>query len=496
MKKWILPGFVLAIVFAATRLAALQVQALDTDINLYAQYAAECEAANRRGESFYVLHRQRLEEKIRGSSPTEAAALAPYQSVEYPPLAISVMAVPTWLIDNPFEDELPTGLQPRYARCYVWLMVIVDIAVLVIVAFLVHRLFGAESVLSQLERCLVYVLCTWPLYGVLYTRLDLGLAVLVMAALTLLVCRVHWCLSLAALAVAIHFKLMPAVLAPLWIVASLPVTALNGPWRTVVRQMAVRSAVLAGFGLAILTPYYVQHGPAVMEFLVYHKNRGIEIESTWATLLLRSREWAVYHSHGSVNVETPLTPFLTGLATPAMAMLLGVGMLLFVVTVWRRRGEVGTDTITIAQRWPRLIAMFTLLLLLISIVANKVFSPQYLLWVLPLVPLIDFRTRARRLFFGLMFATCYLTMRIFPDCFVGEIVYVISGNGADAVFGGPTAYGGFLLVARNGLCVAITVAMGWFCVRGCRNMGAEDARNALVLRVRAPLRCTPGSGLT
>ena len=88
--------------------------------------------------------------------------------------------------------------------------------------------------------------------------------------------------------------------------------------------------------------------------------------------------------------------------------------------------------------------------------ANKVFSPQYLLWVLPLVPLVDFEARKRRMFFAAIFAICFLTMRIFPDCFVGEIVWPVPGGGEVAAFDGPTPYGAFLLLTRNALCLAVT----------------------------------------
>jgi hypothetical protein len=328
------------------------------------------------------------------------------------------------------------------------------------------------------ERCLVYVLCAWPLYGVLYARLDLGVAFLVMASLALLVSRLHWSFALAVLAVAIHFKLMPGVLAPLWIVASLPTAALHGSWRGIVRGVALRTAVLTVFGLAILAPYYIQDGPAVLEFLGYHKERGIEIESTYASLLLPARylgqAWEVYHSHGSVNVRSDLSPLFGGLATVVLGGLVVAATGLFIAVV-RRRAIVTSkgDHRTVAQTWPRLVAAFALLLLLVSIVANKVFSPQYLLWVLPLVPLVDFRPVARRLFFAATFATCYLTMRIFPDCFVGEIVWVIGREGDLAIFDGPSLYGAYLLVARNALCVALTATVAVVLCRGLTRMNAD-----------------------
>ena len=162
LKNWIHAGAVLAIVFVATRVPALLVQDLDNGIDLYARYAAESQAASRRGESFYDLHRRRVEEEIHGASPSQAANLAPYKSVEYPPVAITFMRVPAWLLDNPFDEEFPTGPQPRYTRCYVRIMAGLDVVVLLFVVFLVRRLFGTESVYfqhwSRLPRQYVHLL--------------------------------------------------------------------------------------------------------------------------------------------------------------------------------------------------------------------------------------------------------------------------------------------------------------------------------------------------
>src|SRR5262249_47912402 len=148
----------------------------------------------------------------------------------------------------------PTGSQKiRYQRAYTWMMALLDVAVLALVVHLVRRLYSSATHLEQLQRCLACVLCSWPLYAVLYTRLDLGVAVLVLTALALLVSRLHWAWSLVVLAVGVHFKLMPIVLAPLFIVASLPVTALADS-RQAARDLAVRTVTFAGFGLAMLLP--------------------------------------------------------------------------------------------------------------------------------------------------------------------------------------------------------------------------------------------------
>jgi hypothetical protein len=120
---------------------------------------------------------------------------------------------------------------------------------------------------------------------------------------------------------------------------------------------------------------------------------------------------------------------------------------------------------TLAQAYPRLLAGFALLLMLIGIVANKVFSPQYLLWVLPLIALVDLSRPARRLYFVGTLAASYLTMRIFPDCFLDDIVCLVGREGDMPIFDGPTPYGAFLLLTRNALFLALTAALAWALVR-------------------------------
>ncbi|HYV35179.1 MAG TPA: hypothetical protein VE988_05710, partial [Gemmataceae bacterium] len=98
-----------------------------------------------------------------------------------------------------------------------------------------------------------------------------------------------------------------------------------------------------------------------------------------------------------------------------------------------------------------------------------------LLWVLPLLPLVELRPVQRRILFGAVMAVCFLTMRIFPDCFVGEIVRVVGRDGEMAVFEGPTGYGSFLLLTRNAMCAAITAVLAWDLVNNLPQLGTLAA---------------------
>jgi len=81
-------------------------------------------------------------------------------------------------------------------------------------------------------------------------------------------------------------------------------------------------------------------------------------------------------------------------------------------------------------------------------VGSKVFSPQYLLWLLPVAPLMP---TARRPLLWLFVAIALVTTAMFP-------------YGYDQIAHGPTLLGAGLLVARNAAVVALTagaLAAAW-----------------------------------
>jgi hypothetical protein len=221
--------------------------------------------------------------------------------------------------------------------------------------------------------------------------------------------------------------------------------------------------VLASLTLVIFALFYLREGPALFGFLTFHRQRGIEIESTYSTLLLMLRpfgcDFEVYHAHGSVNLRSALTPLLTAGAPLMMALALLAALAVVVITL-RRQGRHFDAATTVARAYPRLLAAGTLLLLLASIAFNKVFSVQYLMWVLPLVALIDFPPVQRRLFFAGWLVVSVLTMRIFPDCFIGAIVQVIQYDADSVLLDGPTGHGALLLFTRNSLFLVLTVWVG------------------------------------
>ncbi|TLV03820.1 hypothetical protein [Dyadobacter luticola] len=142
------------------------------------------------------------------------------------------------------------------------------------------------------------------------------------------------------------------------------------------------------------------------DFLSNHVQRGIHLESLAGGLILLLQSAGVgsvkiQHDFGAMHLQTawssPVLQFIK-LLTP----LLFVSLLGYIGLIFKReinvQGNIALQTI--------LIAFSTQLLLFI--ILNKVFSPQYLVWLLPFIPFLDRKT------FIIFTATLMLTILIFP----------------------------------------------------------------------------------
>jgi hypothetical protein len=120
-----------------------------------------------------------------------------------------------------------------------------------------------------------------------------------------------------------------------------------------------------------------------------------------------------------------------------------------------RQGGCPADA-TLAQLDPGTFAGYSLLFLMLFIATNKVFSPQYLLWLAPLVCLIPFRGRRRSLFVWTFLLVCVLTTILFPFLFLADLVGPGAAETVPLTINDPTPRLATLLVIRNLLFLAAT----------------------------------------
>jgi hypothetical protein len=112
---------------------------------------------------------------------------------------------------------------------------------------------------------------------------------------------------------------------------------------------------------------------------------------------------------------------------------------------------------------PQVVAA-ALLVWLGFITTNKVGSPQYLLWVAPLVPLLPLRTWAERGWAGLLLVAILCTSAVFPCAYPAVVGPIVRTD--PRTWAGPTAGGLFLLAAKS---VTLVVTTGWLAVSVWRN---------------------------
>ncbi|HEY1352314.1 MAG TPA: glycosyltransferase 87 family protein [Ktedonobacteraceae bacterium] len=223
-------------------------------------------------------------------------------------------------------------------------------------------------------------------------RFDLLPAGLTLGAV-LLAGRARWKWAFALLALATLCKFYPVLLVvPFWLAQQ--ANCRGQKWTSAGRWSA--SAVFVGLG-ALVT--LVSLGLSVANTLLplgYFFNRPIQVESFPGTLLwfssLAGHPTGYNMAYQSLNFVSSLTRYVSPLAT----------VLEIVALAW-----------TFWLQWRGKLDLYAacLLTLLILLATGKVFSPQYLIWVTPLVALVGRAQWRWLLSWGLV---CALTTFMFP----------------------------------------------------------------------------------
>jgi hypothetical protein len=204
---------------------------------------------------------------------------------------------------------------------------------------------------------------------------DLFPAALTVGALAALLRR-RELLAFGLLGLAVTAKLYPLVLVPL---AAIYV------WSTVGRDRALRSlAVLVGVVVLVMLPFAVLAPRGLWDSFHAQSSRGLQIESVGAAILLAAHQLGVYDAAVVRGTTGAVTRDLAGSFPDALATLSSILQLAAVAAVWLlfSRGPRNAERLLIASA-----AAVTAFL-----VFNRFVSPQYVVWLIPLVLLVPGRT--------------------------------------------------------------------------------------------------------
>jgi len=331
--------------------------------------------------------------------------------VEYPPLALPVFAVPSFAGGG--DDE--------YRRGFEGLMAAFGAGVVLLVALILSRLEVAGSRLwLGLGLAALAPLLLGP---VALTRFDLWPAFLTVAALAALVCGRDRLGSLV-LGLAIAAKLYPVVLLPL-VVAWL--------WRRGGRRHALVGATLAlAVPLLAFLPFAVVGLDGVLDSVGRQLGRPLQLESLGAAILVAGHHVVGYDldwssGHGSQNLD--------GTAAGVAAALTSILQLAVLGWLWVRFARGPAEPERLLRYSAGALAAF--------VAFGKVLSPQFLLWLIPVVALVRGR---RGLAAGGLFAlACVLTQVWFPRRY-WDYVYEFDPLASWAVLARDLALAGLVVV--------------------------------------------------
>jgi hypothetical protein len=171
-------------------------------------------------------------------------------------------------------------------------------------------------------------------------------------------------------------KLWPLALAPLWIGSSVQ----RSGWRRAINEAV---AMAAGFAIP-LALFVFRAKTGIFDFLQFHSQRALQLESSWANAQLLLDAFGVGQSritddHRAFHVQ--------GGAMAALRAAARVATLLFVfapqaIALWRR--VLAREELPV-RAW--LVAMTASLVGLLA--AASVLSPQFVIWIVPLLVLFE-----------------------------------------------------------------------------------------------------------
>lgn len=285
-------------------------------------------------------------------------------SAEYPPVAMLIFLLP----------RLVSGA--AYSAYVYWFeleMLLFGWANILLLSLLAWRRW--ESLSRMVAALGLYTVFTAMMGFIIPARFDLAAAFLILATVAAFI-HDRRLIAWALIGVGIMTKVVPLFLAPLLLIVHYRRRQLD--WLFIGPVVAVTAAAI------IAIPFLAASPEGLARAFLYHAERPLQIESSWSTPILIMSFFGyglrMFSSYGSHNIFTPLANLLATLSSPVTIGFIGLGYWCF----WKRISGGDEDRSYTSDQLIR----FTVVTIAIFIAGSKVFSPQFMIWMIPLVPLI------------------------------------------------------------------------------------------------------------
>jgi uncharacterized membrane protein len=288
------------------------------------------------------------------------AGHVPYRDffMEYPPGALAVFLPP---------EALGTS---HYNAAFKILMTLCGAATIVVLALLLVRLGATRTRLWC--ALLLFALSPVALGPISLNTYDSWPALLTVGALALLLSGVPVA-ALALLGLAFAAKVYPVVLLP---------PALVFVWRTAGRRVALRSAAaFVALAAVVIAPFLALAPHGLVESFRAQAGRALQVESLGGSLLGVADRVGWYGAHVVHRTGHAISYDLAGTLPRVLAVVSSLAQVLAVVGVVVLYARGRDSPQRLATAFAAAVAGF--------LAFTRFFSPQYLVWLVPLVVLLE-----------------------------------------------------------------------------------------------------------
>ena len=366
-----------------------------------------------------------------------------FPPTEYPPLAMVFFAIPRLFGTTAWGYEVAYVAQ-------MWVFIVVGLLLTDRMAVSMGR--------SRCRSMCVYSLLVLVLLEFVLDRFDMIVAVFMLAALVLFIEK-RTSLSFAMLAVATLLKVIPVVLFPVFAVSLMA----DGRQRDAAKGTVVYILV----GALTMAAFWIIEPASVTSFLTYNGTRPLQIESVPAALLypLSMTGTVDMWIQSATDPGSFMSDNLRGPIPDAIASVLLPFTVVATAAVWLLSVS-GSGS----RCAPGHMALACAACMLMFLATNKVYSSQYLIWVVPFIILIDTAApegQARRIM-SLFVALLVLTQINFAY----NVGHLGGGSNIDDA-------GMMILLAR----AVVHIVLLGICLKGlaCRSDAVVGSRNGASL---------------
>ena len=343
---------------------------------------------------------------------------------ECPPFAIFFIAIPRIFSADPF------GYNVGY---------IVLVFVFFIIGLHFVNLLTKFYQKDQKKMMLIYTVLMLILFEFVVDRYDVFAIVLTLIAVYFFVTKKYvW--AFVILSLGMMTKLYPAILFPIFLTPLI----INKDWKNALTGIVAFVVVaLAVVGVVLL----IDSG-TISYFISYHSDRPLQIESVAASFIypfkmLGLTDAWIDNGFGSDNLSGPLPDAVASVLTPLMLILILFTYPIFIFLYKKVKGA-GTRNVFFGAAIVFIILLF--------IIVGKVFSAQYLLWIIApmiFIFLTDIDTKTKHNLFWLTVIIFIMTQINFAY----SIGYLGGGSNIDD-------FGMMIVLARNILTIILLYFIG------------------------------------